>query len=146
MAWFPTAEQLAVAWVKTVPEVDPSKVATTLPADAAGWAASGFVQVGIVGGSPSVHTPLLSTVVSVHCWAANLNSNRPPWGRAGSLAAAIVWATYGHPAAVVDLGVEFHRARLLSVYPLSSPRRIPGDEAGFAHVEFDAAMAWTVTA
>lgn len=146
MAHFPNAELVAVAWVKSVPGVDPTKVATSLPADTSVWSATGFVQVGVVGGSPNVDTPLFAPVVQVDCWTNAVNSNKPPWGQAHALAGAIMWATYRHEPTTVAMPENYHPARLLSVYGLSEPRRIPSDTAGYARVQFDLAMVWTVTA
>lgn len=144
MTYLPTAEQVAVAWAKTVDGIDPTKVATSLPADAEVWAATGFVTVSVAGGSPQTHTPLYGPVVRFDCWAANLGSVKPPWGRAGSMAEAIQFATYGFARLDVVPGPEFARARVLSVYPLGSPFRVPGDEAGFARVFIDLRLHWTV--
>lgn len=138
-----TPEQVAVAWVKTVPTVPADKVATTLPADSTTWGSTGFVQVSIVGGAPEPHVPLYRPIVQVDCWATNPGSAKPPWGRAGSLAQAIVWATYGHRYATpVSAGSDFQDALVLSVRPISEPRRIPDDEAGFARVQVDLELVW----
>lgn len=145
MAHIPTTEQIAVEWAKTVDGVDPTKVATTLPADAAVWASTGFVQVTAFPGSADVHVPMFAPVVRFGCWAANLNSAQPPWGRAGSIAQALMVATYSHTHQDFDLGAEFHAARLLSVYPAGVPVRVPADEAVFAHVYLDLVLGWTVT-
>lgn len=144
MTYYPTAEQVAVAWVKTLDGVDPTKVATTLPGDATVWAETGFVQLTVVGGSPGRDSQLYSPVLAVDVWAANVGG-KAPWGRAGSLAGAVVWGSYNGVAPnLLDLGVEFHRARVHTVSTLSEPRRIQGDEAGFARVQFDAALTWSV--
>lgn len=138
-----TPEQVAVAWLKTLPTIPSDKVATSLPADSTVWGSTGFVQVTIAGGSPASSVPLYRPVVQVDCWAATTGSAKPPWGRAGSLAQAIVWATYRFRGQVVNLGTDFAVASLLSVRPLSEPRRIPDDEAGFARVQLDLELSWT---
>lgn len=146
MGFFPSSEQVTVSWLKGVPGLDPSKVATTLPGDPAVWSASGFVQVPtVLGGSPPVDTPLYAPVVQVDCWANNPNSQQPPWGKAASLAGAIEWATYRLGVQrVVVMGGGFNNARVLSVYPVSPPRRVPDDEAGFARYSLDLVVRWVV--
>lgn len=145
MSYLPTAEQVAVAWLKTVTGVDATKVATTLPADVSVWAATGFWQVTVVGGTPATHTPLYMPVIRVDCWAANLASTKPPWGRAGSMAGSVVWATYHQPALLrVDPGAGFDTAHVLSTFPLSEPVRVPDDDAGFARVFVDLRLSWVV--
>lgn len=141
-----TPEQVAVAWIKTLPTVPSDKVATSLPADSTVWGATGFVQVTVAGGTPDGYVPLYRPVVQVDCWATNPGSDKPPWGRAGSLCQAIIWATYRMRGMVVDLGSDFAVASLLSVRPLGEPRRIPDDEAGFARVQVDLELSWTSNA
>lgn len=140
----PTAEQVAVEWLRSVEGIDPTKVATNLPADAAVWGATGFAQVTVTGGSPAVHTPLNRPVVTVDCWAAKPGSSRPPWGFAGSMAAAIVWAAFRQRVVTLDLGVEFRAPRVLAVSAISEPRRILDDEAGFARVQVDLLIVWAL--
>ena len=145
MSYFPTAEQVTVAWLSTLPLLPTNGVATSLPADNSSWAASGFVVVTSVGGSPAVDTPIYSPVMQVDCWAGNVNSAKPPWGKAGQLAGAIEWATYGPSVQqVLDLPAAFYNARLLSVVATTEPRRIPSDEAGFARVQMDLTVNWVV--
>lgn len=146
MPHYPSSELVAVAWAKALPGVDPSKVATSLPADPAVWGATGFVTVTVVGGGSDMDNPLFEPVVSFDCWANAANSNRAPWGQAGALAAAVQWGTYGRAPFTVAMPDGFHTARLLSVYALAVPRRVPSDAAGFARVQLDVSMAWTVSA
>ncbi|MGH8571199.1 MAG: hypothetical protein ACREX8_01310 [Gammaproteobacteria bacterium] len=147
MTHLPSAELLMVAWLKGLPGVPPDGVATTLPGDPATWAALGFVQVTTVGGSPAVHTPLRNPVVAVDCWANNPNSQKPPWGKASALAETIVSACYGDTAQrVVTMPAGYSNARLMAVYPLSEPRRVPADEAGFARLSVDLSVSWAVAA
>ncbi len=146
MPFFPTSDQVAVAWLKTISGIDPTKVATSLPADAATWASTGFVTAMTVGGSPgSVHVPVSEPVVAVDCWANNANSGKPPWGKAGHLAALIYRATYlaPQPGSFTVL-TDFHPAKLRAVYPVSEPRRIPGDESGFARYQLDLQLVYSV--
>ena len=142
---YPSTEQVSVAWLKTLPGLPANQIATTLPADNSSWAASGFVQVAGVGGTPQVHIPVFEPVVQIDCWANNVDSQKPPWGKAAHLAEVIVWATYSAlQPGVFDLGANFYPPRLMAVYPLSEPRRVLHDEAGFARVQFDMAFRWTL--
>lgn len=142
---YPSHELVAVAWLKTVDGLPTNQIATTLPADNSTWAASGFVQVTTVGGNPEHEMPMFGPVVQVDCWANNLNSQKPPWGKASHLAERIVWAAYAaDQLGSLTLGADFHQPRLMGVYALSEPRRITGDEAGFARIQFDMAFRWTL--
>ncbi|ONH62414.1 hypothetical protein CcI49_03270 [Frankia sp. CcI49] len=139
-----TTDLVAVAWLRTVPGVPAQQVATTLPADAANWAATGFVQVAVVGGSPNPHLPVRAPVVAVSCWAcAPRQSGKPPWGKASSLAEAVRAGTWGAAGRVVELPVGGLRARVLEAYVLTEPRRVPDDEAGYARYDLDLALPWT---
>ena len=146
MPLFPTAEMMAVAWLKTVDGIPSDKVATSLPGDNSTWAASGFIQVSVAGGTPQSHVPLYAPVIQVDCWANNANSQKPPWGKAGHLAGAIQWATYSQGAQVGVLPMldDFYDVRVTTVRCVSEPRRIPGDDAGFARVQLDLEFSWTL--
>jgi hypothetical protein len=142
----PNAEMAAVAWVKQVPGVDPTKVATTLPRDVDAWAATGFVTVSGVGGSPNVHVAMRRPVVSISAWAVTPNSEKAPWGRAQALAERVFAAFYDpemfpHRVTFPE-SVDFYPASIRTGHPLAEPRKVPGSEAGYAQVQFDATFAW----
>jgi hypothetical protein len=144
MAAFPTAEMVTVAYLKTVENVPADKVATTLPADAASWKDSGFVQVTSTGGSPSIDVPLYTPVLQIDCWANNTNSQKPPWGQAGSLAGAVVYGIYRAETPALVLPAGFHGATVHTAHVVSEPRRVPDPEAGFARYQFDISITWSV--
>jgi hypothetical protein len=145
MSIYPTPDLVAVTWLKSVAGLPTNQIATTLPADNSSWATSGFVQVTAIGGNPGREVPFWQPAIQIDCWANNPNSQKPPWGKAGHLAATIQWATYGaRQPGVLALGGTFHPTRLMSVYPLTEPRRILSDEAGFARVQIDLLMTWTI--
>lgn len=148
MPHYPSAELVAVAWAKTVGgDVDPTKVATTLPADHTVWATTGFVRIRLIGGDAGAYVPLHTPVIAFECWAAAINSNKAPWNLATGLAHEILHATYRAGAApTLAMPDGYHPARLLSIYPVGMPKRIPRDDAGFARVHLDCALAWTTTA
>lgn len=143
---YPTAEQVAIAWLMTVPGVTPEKVATRLPADDTTWALTGFVTATTVGGSPaSRYVPMREPILQIGCWAVNPGSAKPPWGKAGELAGRIVERTYTDLApGEFTVRNGFLPVLLRSVWPLSEPRRITEDEAGYARYQFDLAFAYTV--
>lgn len=141
---YPSHELVAVAWLKSITGLPTAQIATTLPADNSSWAASGFIQVTTVGGNPDIDVPTFRPVVQIDCWANNVDSQRPPWGKATHLAERIVWASYVDRPGSFDLGASVHTPRLMSVYALSEPRRIISDEAGFARVQFDLSFRWTL--
>lgn len=138
----PTTDLVAVAWLRGVPGVPSTAVATTLPSNASTWSASGFVQVTAVGGTSNPHLPVRSPVVGVDCWAVAPGSAKPPWGRANSLAEAVRAGTFGAAGRMVTLSVGGLRARVLEAYLLSEPRRITDDEGSYARYAFDLALHW----
>ena len=142
---YPSPDLVAVTWLKTLTGLPANQIATSLPADNSTWAASGFVQAATVGGTPNRDVPTYSPVIQVDCWANNVNSQKPPWGKAGHLAAVIQWATYGaRQPGVLGMPDGFYPVRLMSVYPITEPRRILGDESAFARVQLDLSFMWTV--
>jgi len=146
MARYPTPEQVAIAWVSSIDEVPDGKVATSLPADPTQWP-DGFVTVLSVGGASSVYVPLSRPVISIDCWANNPSSSKPPWGKAGSLAGSILAATYAtKELRQFTVLPGYHPVQFMSVYPLAEPRRVPGDESGFAHYQFDVTFVYTLVA
>ncbi len=142
----PTTDLVAVAWLRGVPGVPSTAVATTLPSNTSTWAASGFVQVTTTGGTPNPHLPVRRPVVGVDCCAVAPGSARPPWGRANSLAEAIRAGTFGAAGRVVALSVGGLHARVLEAYLLSEPRRVTDDEGSYARYSFDLSLAWTAAA
>lgn len=149
MTHYPNIEMAATAWVKTIPAIDPTKVATTVPGDPTGWADTGFVQVMAVGGSPAVHTPMRSPTVSVSAWAVSPGSQKTPWGKAQALAETVFNAFYDphlFPFVAVFSPLDYLPAIVRTGYPLSEPRKIPGNDAGYGQVQFDAMFTWTIKA
>ncbi len=143
----PNTELVTVYWLKGIPDLNPDLVGTTLPRDNSTWAASGFVQVGPVsGGGPAVHIPVMEPVVSIHCWATRSGtSGKPPWGKANTLAMAIVNHCQLTPGLVPRqpvLPAQFNPAVVRTAYPMQDPRRAPGDPGAYAHYIFDLAIRW----
>ncbi|WP_018502986.1 hypothetical protein [Parafrankia discariae] len=139
----PTTDLVAVAWLRGVPGLPADRIATKVPADVSVWAGTGFVQVTAVGGEPDIDVPMRRPVVSVDLWAVNPTSGRPPWGKAASLAEHARMGCYGNVGRVVALPAVGLAARVLSVYPMAEPRRVPDDEGSYARYQFDLALHWT---
>lgn len=147
MTHYPNAEMAAQGWIRSVPGVDPTKVATTVPADASLWADTGFVQLMSVGGSPAVHTALRHPTLSISAWAVAPGSQKTPWGKAQALAETVFQAFYDparFPFVAVFSPMDYYPAMIRTGYPLAEPRKIPGNDAGYAQVQFDAVFTWTV--
>jgi hypothetical protein len=149
--YLPHGELVAQAWLRGLAGVPTTGVGTTLPRDNETWAASGFVQIETVGGSPNIDVPIYQPVISVHCWANKANSSQPPWGKANQLAEQIRIGGYGGvdslapPARIVALAPNFQNARVMAAYALTEPRRIPADDARFAHYQFDMQFVYVPT-
>lgn len=140
MANKPTTELVSVAWLKTLEGLPSEQIGTTLPSDQTQWP-DGFVQATAVGGSPSRYVPLRNPVVSVDVWYNNPTGNKVPWGKANDLVNIVRDACYGRKGIELEIGgADYFNARLLSIYPLTEPRRVPDDPAGYAHYTMDVAM------
>jgi hypothetical protein len=142
-----TPELVATAWLKTVVG---DRVATTLPKpDLDGtlsWADGGFVTLTVVGGTPNLYVPLRTPAIGIDCWAANPQSQKPPWNRAAVLAEAIQAACYDHPAIpqTVTLPTGYPAARVLSAYTVGEMRRIWDDASSYARYSIPGlVLAWT---
>ena len=140
---YPTHKLVAVGWLQSLGLA--AEVGLDLPADPTTWDDDGFVLVaGPVGGSPARHVPMRNPVVQIECWANRANSEFAPWNKAGSLAEELIeWSYRDIPQQRVPLPSGYRPVFLHSVYPLTEPNELPGDEAGFARVVCDFAFHWT---
>ena len=138
----PSAEQVAVAWLKTLDGIPTDKVATNLPADHNTWTETGFLQVFTVGGTPLIDVPMRSPSVQVSCWATAPPPAKAPWGKAHTLAENVVAGCYTDEGPWTVQPSGFKTVRLFAAWPLMEPRRVPSDEAGFARVDVDLALRW----
>ncbi|WP_149264292.1 hypothetical protein [Actinomadura sp. K4S16] len=150
MAEPPSSEIVAVAWLRTLPGIPPNGVATTLPGDTSTWHDTGFVTVHLTGGDPGLHVPQRAPVLQLDCWAANPNSQKPPWGRANALAERIVDAC--RPAQQrrlmgrIALPAPYQDARVQTANVETEPRRVYPDEARFADYMLELALYWVPVA
>lgn len=138
-------------WLRTIDGVPDNKINTVLP-DVALWADTGFVQiVGVVGGSPWIDAPVREPVIQLDTWGARLNTEKPDWGKASRLMNLIL-AAATDPATSVGVDLAFpdgQRARIISLWPLSVPRKPlggidQGDPASFARLMIDVQMIWAL--
>lgn len=139
-----TSDLVAVAWLRGVSGLDPTKVATTLPEDVAGWGEAGFVQVRAVGGTPDLYLPAGRPVLQVDCWAVKPDTGRPLWNVAALLAQAIVDGTRDESTMRRPLALPagYPGAQVMQAYPLVDPHRIEGDPGSYARFRMDLAMHW----
>ena len=140
------ADLISVSWLKlAVPGVG---VATTLPkvSDTPALRTDGFIRVLTVGGSPDLDNPWRQPVVTAECWAAPAveGSDKPPWGRANSLAEAVIAACYDRALMdrVLDLGA-YPDVRVRTVVALSEPRRVENDPGNWARYDVDLLLTWS---
>jgi len=145
----PNSELVTLAWCASVLEPYAVASGTTLQGPdpttkILSWGPTGFVQVIGVGGQPHVHVPLRQPVMSVGCWSANVNGKRPPWGRANAVAELLVAACQGanDGQRPVTLPLDYGLARVVGVVALSEPKRLPSDQANYAHFGFELAIDW----
>lgn len=140
---YPTHKLVALGWLESLGLA--ADVGLDLPADPTIWSDNGFVLVaGPVGGSPGRHVPMRNPVVQLEFWANRPDSEYAPWNKAGSLAEEVIEWTYRDiPDPRVPLPSGYRPAFVHSVYPLTEPNELPGDEAGYARVVCDFAFHWT---
>lgn len=144
-AMTPNDELVACRWLATIPGITSAMVGTTLPRDNSTWAASGFVQVPMVaGGNPDLDVPMRNPVVQVELWAANPNSQRPPWWKASHLGELIIAAcqTPALSHQLLSIGGNYRNARVTGAAVRSGPRRLPRDVGAYAHYVMDLALDW----
>jgi hypothetical protein len=149
----PNSELVAVAWLASIAGLE-GIVSTTLPKDVTGWAATGFVTLGagggggVIGGRPDLYLQTRHPVLSVHTWATVPGSAKPPWGMAAALAELVVAGCWDEENMRRDLTLPagYDPARAMEAYPLTEPRRIPGDVSGYAHFQLDLQLHWVATA
>ena len=80
------------------------------------------------------------------CWAANSQSQKPPWNKAAVLAEAIQAACYDHPGIPqrVALPADYPDAQVLSAYTTGEHRRINDDASSYARYSIPGlVIAWT---
>lgn len=143
MAYRPTSELVAVAWLKGLSGLN-NLVATDLPTDTTTWAASGFTQVLTVGGSPAIDFALARPVLSLDFWAVALDSGKPPWNKANQLAEIARMGLLDHASVgrLLVLPAAYDNARCVTVFPLTEPRKVRSDEAQYARYSMDAEFHW----
>jgi hypothetical protein len=140
----PNNEQVVASWLAGVTGLT-TAIGSTLPADTSSWATKGFVQYTLVGGTPDKDIPMRRPVVRIDSWAANTNSNKPPWNRASQALEIIrVDTLLTRAERAITMPTTYEPARVLSAYFISEPRRILDDQAGFARIQVDLQMHWTV--
>lgn len=139
--YIPTAELVAIWWLKSVAEVPVDQVAGTVPARSEEFAQNGFVQVQSAGGDRDIDTFMRNSDIQIDCWAYNADSQKVPWGKANQLAEQVLAGTL-HPARVVELPESYDNALVRSVYPIAEPQRIPS-EGDFARYSFNLTFVWT---
>jgi hypothetical protein len=140
-----SAELVAVLWLKGVPGIDATKVATMLPRDVTAWSSTGFVQVGaVLSDSAAPESRVRTAGISVHLWAVNQDSGKPPWGKAANLGELIVAGCEapGQQRAVTKTG--YAPVRVMDA-EATGPRRLPGDEGAYAHYQLDLTLMWSAT-
>lgn len=133
-------EKVAVAWTKRLPGIDPSQVATNLPAQS-----PGFVQIRSLVSRTADRdiNAKRNGFVTYDLWAVS-TSSKPQWGAASQLA-ALCRAGMGEDqpfGQTLDLGAAYRPVRVQAVYAETEPRRVDGDVAGYARYTFDAFVDW----
>lgn len=145
------SELVAVAWIASIPGFT-AGVAAQLPQDTSQWTSTGFVTVTVVGGSPHTYLPVRRPVVQVDTWATQSSTpgrttSKPPWYKANTLAEWIVAETYetDRVCRLLTLKPSYPKARVLTLHPLTEPRRVFGEQVGIARFTVDLWLHWGET-
>ena len=147
MAYNPNSELVAVTFLRSL-ALGPSAsfgVGTTLPENKDTWL-NGFVQVSVVGGSADIDVPTRRPVFQIDAWVPSINSSKPQWGKANTIAEDIVAALYEIPSTgtKISLGSAFKDAIVQSGFAVGEPRRVSNDPAGHARYTVDISLTWVV--
>jgi len=162
---YPSAEQVGIAWIKSLDTVNADVVATAMPSDPTEWATNGLIQVGVASGVGRMYSGTLrNSVLQIDCWATNPGSQKVPWGKAAELASQLWYACDDDDAQQQRLQIGntpgvFLDVSVFTVYPLSDMRRLvsggglDGESTtkttrdpsmGYARIQFDLQMNWLV--
>jgi hypothetical protein len=143
MGYRPVTDMVAQAWLSSLPGLSAGMVGATLP-QGDSWASTGFVQVTVVTGAVDPYTGLRAPQVQVDCWARKPESAKPPWRQANQLAELVVAATVNGTGqqTILDLGVHYDAARVLSVRALGEPRRVVDPDGSYARYSVDLGVTW----
>lgn len=137
----PTAELVAIHWLKGVAGLPVNQINTTVPARTDEFAEHGFVQVTAVGGTRDIETTMRASAIQVDTWAYNKESQRVPWGKANQLAEILAEGTQRSARRVV-LPSGFQDALVREVSMVTEPQRI-GGEPDFARYTTTITVFWT---
>jgi hypothetical protein len=142
----PTIDVVAVALVRVLTSIPASRVDTTLPKETTVWA-DGFVQAVGISEESGMYVPLHTSMITVSCWATNIGSGKPPWGKANQLAEALKVECLDHSNFPITLDLSpfgsYAPARVHSAYFVNEPHRIPSDEGSYARYDGDLQVHWT---
>lgn len=146
--YIPTAELVAIHWIKSVAGVAQDLVNTTVPERSDAFAESGFIQVASGGGERDIETGMRNSNIVVGSWAYNPSSQKVPWGKANNMLEVILAETEedgrvpSRAARRLSLPEQYDDARVRTVYPIGEPQRIP-DEGDFARYSMTLVIVWT---
>ena len=131
-------------WLLSLPGITAGMAATTLPEDTTSWAATGFLTVHTVGGTPNGYYALRRPVLVVDTWAVSPGSDKAPWGLANNLAETVVAGPDARGARLTLPG-SFPPATVLEAQVLTEPRRVYGDTGGLARYTLNVALTWAAS-
>lgn len=137
----PTAELVAIHWLKGVSGLPRDLINTTVPDRSDSFAEHGFVQVTATGGTRDNETTMRASAVQIDTWAYNPNSQKVPWGKANQLA-EVIGAASLHGARRVTLPAGFQDALVRQVLMTVEPVRM-GGESDYARYTTDITVFWT---
>lgn len=137
---FATSEKVAEAWLATAGF---TRTGTEVP-DHQYWGGNSWLQYAVVGGDVDKDSRMRAPVMSIDCWAVDAEG-RPLWSVADQLAAQVIEACFDDrpPVALSSPGTEPFALR--SVVCRWMPRRIRGDQDGYARVMLAVQLYWNTS-
>ena len=139
-----SSENVALAFLATLPGITSAMVAAVLPADTSKWASTGFITATPVAGLPGIDIPTRHPLVQVDCWAVKPGAQRPPWGQVDQLTEAVVAGCQAaRPVTLtVTAGASTAHARMLGVWVATEPMRLYSDDSSYARKRLDLRLDW----
>lgn len=143
-----TNRLVAVALLASFEGLTDQMVATQLPDDNTTWAASGFVVVQGVGGTPQMDMGSRHPVVEVTAFAGSGSSSKPRWAQAAHLMEVVCAGLLARSGTheLLVLGTGMPRCWVDSAFAVSEPREVPQanttTEAPYARMSMDVQINW----
>lgn len=143
MAHPPTSPLVAVAWLRSLPDLT-AGVATARPSDVSSWAQHGFIVVSVVGSAGEVDlSEQRRPILSLDSWGVSPGSSRPPKNQTAGALEIVRRAVEAFTPRAVDPGNGYSQAVMQDAWLVThESREVPDPDASFAHYVQEIGLAW----